>query len=106
MNNLQGLTYEPGSEIRKLRRSPANNRAAACRALNRLAREEEADAAPRRRARHISTLCRNSAPSPDNPDLLRDLGLCCVNLGQLKKCIQLLHHSLTLENVRGLLSCS
>jgi hypothetical protein len=28
MNNLQNLEYKPGHEIRKLRRSPAGNRAA------------------------------------------------------------------------------
>ena len=38
----------------------------------------------------------NTPPGPDNPDLLRDLGLCCVNLGLLKKLFNFLHHRLVL----------
>ena len=77
MNNLQGLSYKPGHEIRKSRRSPADNRATACRALQKLTRRGDA-AKGEGRGTHLPCAA-TLLPDPDNPDHLRDLGPCCVN---------------------------
>ena|GEM_PF-2082035 len=69
-------------------------RAAACRALHRLARRSGRGLG--RKTRLTIYLVQQLSARHDNPDLLRDLGLCYVNLGQLKECIQLLHHRLVL----------
>ena len=55
MNNLRCLAYKPGHEIRKLRQSPANNRAAACRASQRLQGEADAASGGEGRGTHPSS---------------------------------------------------